>query len=92
MDIGIGMPNAVLDVDGPTFPSWAGRAEERGVSSLATIGRLAWPSYDELIVLSAVAAVTERIGLLTNILLAPLYETAHLAKTTASVDRFSQGD
>jgi alkanesulfonate monooxygenase SsuD/methylene tetrahydromethanopterin reductase-like flavin-dependent oxidoreductase (luciferase family) len=91
MDIAIGMPNAIHDVDGPTFPSWARKAEERGFSSVATIGRLAWPGYDELVVLSAAASVTERIGLLTNVLLAPLYVTAHLAKTTASVDRISRG-
>lgn len=91
MDIAIGMPNVIHDVDGPTFPSWARRAEERGFSSVATIGRLVWPGYDELVALTAAAAVTERIGLLTNVLLAPLCDTPHLAKATASVDRVSRG-
>ncbi|MFL6218751.1 MAG: LLM class flavin-dependent oxidoreductase, partial [Actinomycetes bacterium] len=71
MRIGIGLPNPVLDVPGRLVVAWARRAEERGFSSLATIDRIAYPSYDSLTVLTAAAAATERIGLLTNILLEP---------------------
>jgi alkanesulfonate monooxygenase SsuD/methylene tetrahydromethanopterin reductase-like flavin-dependent oxidoreductase (luciferase family) len=91
VDIGIGIPNTVLDVDGGTFPRWARRAEERGFTGLASIGRIAYPSFDELIAFSASAAVTQRIGLFTNVLLGPAYPTAILAKTTASLDRISGG-
>ena len=43
-----------------------------GFSSLATIDRILYPSYESLIALAAGAAVTKRIGLVTNILIAPL--------------------
>jgi alkanesulfonate monooxygenase SsuD/methylene tetrahydromethanopterin reductase-like flavin-dependent oxidoreductase (luciferase family) len=89
--IGIGLPNTMLDAEGRTFAAWAKRAEERGFSSLATIGRIAYPGFDELVTFGACAAVTERIGLLTNVLLAPLYPTPHLAKATATVDAISGG-
>jgi alkanesulfonate monooxygenase SsuD/methylene tetrahydromethanopterin reductase-like flavin-dependent oxidoreductase (luciferase family) len=89
--IGIGLPNPVLDVPGRLVVAWARRAEERGFSSLATIDRIAYPSYDSLTVLTAAAAVTERIGLLTNILLEPVYSPVLLAKVTASLDRLSDG-
>jgi alkanesulfonate monooxygenase SsuD/methylene tetrahydromethanopterin reductase-like flavin-dependent oxidoreductase (luciferase family) len=91
VDIGIGIGNTLLDIDGPTLIGWARRAEERGFSSLASIGRLAWPGYDELGAFAAAAAVTERIGMLTDVLLAPTYGTARLAKLTATVDRLSGG-
>ena len=91
MRIGIGLPNPVLDVPGRLVVAWARRAEERGFSSLATIDRIAYPSYDSLTVLTAAAAVTERIGLLTNILLGPVYSPVLLAKVTASLDRLSDG-
>jgi len=91
MDIGIGIPNTVLDTPGPLFVDWARRAEERGFSTLASIGRIAYPSNDELIAFGAGAAVTERIGLMTNILLAPAFPTAILAKQTATLDRISGG-
>jgi alkanesulfonate monooxygenase SsuD/methylene tetrahydromethanopterin reductase-like flavin-dependent oxidoreductase (luciferase family) len=89
--IGIGLPNPVLDVPGRLVVAWARRAEERDFSSLATIDRIAYPSYDSLTVLTAAAAVTDRIGLLTNILLEPVYSPVLLAKVTASLDRLSGG-
>jgi alkanesulfonate monooxygenase SsuD/methylene tetrahydromethanopterin reductase-like flavin-dependent oxidoreductase (luciferase family) len=91
MDIGIGLGNTLLDMDGRTLLAWAARAEERGFSSLATIGRIVWPGYDELIALSAAAAATRRIQLMTDVLLAPAFDTALLAKATASLDRISDG-
>jgi alkanesulfonate monooxygenase SsuD/methylene tetrahydromethanopterin reductase-like flavin-dependent oxidoreductase (luciferase family) len=91
VQIGIGLPNPVLDVPGRLPVAWARRAEERGFSSLATIDRIAYPSYDSLTVLAAAAAVTERIGLVTNILLGPAYSPAPLAKVAASIDQLSGG-
>jgi alkanesulfonate monooxygenase SsuD/methylene tetrahydromethanopterin reductase-like flavin-dependent oxidoreductase (luciferase family) len=89
--IGIGLPNPVLNVPGSLLVDWAGRAEERGFSSLATIDRIAYPSYDSLTALTAAAAVTDRIGLVTNILLGPAYSPVPLAKVTASIDQVSGG-
>jgi alkanesulfonate monooxygenase SsuD/methylene tetrahydromethanopterin reductase-like flavin-dependent oxidoreductase (luciferase family) len=89
--IGIGLPNTVLDVPGRLLVDWARRAQERGFSSVATIDRVAYPSYDSLTALTAAAAVTDRIGLLSNILLAPAYNPVQLAKVTASLDQISGG-
>jgi alkanesulfonate monooxygenase SsuD/methylene tetrahydromethanopterin reductase-like flavin-dependent oxidoreductase (luciferase family) len=91
MRIGIGLPNTVLDLDGRTLLEWARRAEERGFSSLATIDRVAYPTYDSLTALTAAAAVTERIGVFPNILLAPAYNPVLLAKVTASLDQVAGG-
>ncbi|MGH2788410.1 MAG: LLM class flavin-dependent oxidoreductase [Actinomycetota bacterium] len=91
MQIGIGLPNPVPDTEGTTLVEWARRAEAVGFSSLATIDRIVYPSYDSLISLAAAAAVTERIGLATNILIAPLRDEVLLAKEAASVDRLSGG-
>jgi alkanesulfonate monooxygenase SsuD/methylene tetrahydromethanopterin reductase-like flavin-dependent oxidoreductase (luciferase family) len=91
VQIGIGLPNTVLEVPGRLLVDWARRAQERGFSSLATIDRIAYPSYDSLTALTAAAAVTDRIGLLTNVLLAPLYQPVHLAKVTACLDQISDG-
>ena len=91
MEIGIGIPNTVLDPPGELFVRWARRAEERGFSTLATIGRLAYPSHDEVVALAAAAGATERIRLFTNILLAPIFPTAILAKQTATLARVSSG-
>jgi alkanesulfonate monooxygenase SsuD/methylene tetrahydromethanopterin reductase-like flavin-dependent oxidoreductase (luciferase family) len=91
MKIGIGLPNPVPGTPGRLLVDWAVRAEERGFVGLATIDRIAYPSHDSLTTLAAAAGATSRIGLFTNILLAPLYRPALLAKAVASLDQLSGG-
>jgi alkanesulfonate monooxygenase SsuD/methylene tetrahydromethanopterin reductase-like flavin-dependent oxidoreductase (luciferase family) len=91
VDIGIGIPNSVRGTKGKQLLEWARRADDAGFSSLATIGRVAYPNYEELTVLASAGAVTDRIGLLTNILLAPTRSTTELAKQAATVQELSGG-
>lgn len=91
MKIGIGLPNTVQGIEGDLIVRWARRAEDRGFSSVGTIGRVAFPSFDSLISLAAAAAVTERIGLMTDILVAPTRNPVLLAKEAASIDQLSDG-
>ncbi len=91
MKIGIGLPNPVKGTPGRRLVEWAQLAEERGFAGLATIDRIAYPNYDSLTTLAAAAGATSRIGLITNILLAPVYPPPLLAKVSASVDQISDG-
>jgi len=89
--IGIGLPNTAPGTPGGLLLDWARRAEECGFSGLATLDRIVYPSYDSLTALAAAAGATSRIELITNILLAPLYPPATLAKSAASIDQISGG-
>jgi alkanesulfonate monooxygenase SsuD/methylene tetrahydromethanopterin reductase-like flavin-dependent oxidoreductase (luciferase family) len=91
LKIGIGLPNPVPNTEGRVLVEWAQRAETAGFSGLVTIDRIAYPSYDSLTTLAAAAGATERISLMTNILLAPIYTPVLLAKTAVSIDQISQG-
>ena len=92
MDVGIGLPNAVPGTTGAQLTEWARRSEGRGFSSLGTIDRILYPNYEPLTALSAAAAVTERIGLCTSVLLGPLRtNTVGLAKQALSVHALSGG-
>lgn len=92
MDIGIGLPHTLAEVDRETLLTWAVRAEQAGFSSLATLDRLVYHGYESLVTLAAAGAVTTRCRLTTSILIAPLHSnTALLAKQAASIDRLSGG-
>src|SRR4051794_5603542 len=89
--IGIGLPNAVPGAAGGLITEWASRAERAGFASLATIDRIVYDSYDPLLALAAAAAVTERVELMTTVLIGPVRPTALLAKEAATLDRLSGG-
>ena len=91
MDIGIGIPNTVPGATGAQLLEWARRADRAGFSSLATIGAVSYPGYEELTVFAAAGAVTERIRFLSNVLIAPARSTAELAKQAATVDQLTGG-
>jgi len=92
MRIGLGLPNATVSApNGRVLVQFARRAEALGFSSLATIGRVAYPNYEELVTLAAAAGATERIGLFTDVLLGPTREPVLLAKEAATLDQVSGG-
>jgi alkanesulfonate monooxygenase SsuD/methylene tetrahydromethanopterin reductase-like flavin-dependent oxidoreductase (luciferase family) len=92
MDVAIGLPNAVPGATGAQLAEWARRAEARGFSSLGTIDRIAYPNLEPLVSLAVAAAVIDRIGLATTVLLGPLRPNpVALAKQVASIHKLSGG-
>jgi alkanesulfonate monooxygenase SsuD/methylene tetrahydromethanopterin reductase-like flavin-dependent oxidoreductase (luciferase family) len=92
MDVGIGLPNAVPGTTGKQLTDWAQAADEAGFSTLGTIDRIVFDSYESIVALSAAAAVTDRIRLTTDVMLGPLRQNpAMVAKQVLSLDALAGG-
>lgn len=91
MKIGIGLPNQVRGTLPTVIPGWASRAEQAGFSTLGTVGRMAYPGVMDTVALAAAAATTTSIGLLSNLMLGPVWPPVLLAKETAAIDAVSGG-
>jgi alkanesulfonate monooxygenase SsuD/methylene tetrahydromethanopterin reductase-like flavin-dependent oxidoreductase (luciferase family) len=92
VDIGIGLPSTIPGIPGRLILDWARAAEQAGFSTLGTLDRIVYGNLETVPVLAAAAAVTERIGLTTAVLIGPFRGNgALLAKQLATVDSVSQG-
>jgi alkanesulfonate monooxygenase SsuD/methylene tetrahydromethanopterin reductase-like flavin-dependent oxidoreductase (luciferase family) len=92
MDIGIGLPSTIPGIPGRLILEWARDAEQAGFSSLGTLDRIVYANLETVPALAAAAAVTERIGLTTAILIGPYRGNgALLAKQLATVDAIAGG-
>jgi alkanesulfonate monooxygenase SsuD/methylene tetrahydromethanopterin reductase-like flavin-dependent oxidoreductase (luciferase family) len=92
MELGIGLPNSVAGTTRKQLIDWARAAEDAGFSTLGTIDRLVYDSYESIAALSAAAAVTERIRLATDVMLGPLRQNpAMIAKQMLSLDALAGG-
>jgi alkanesulfonate monooxygenase SsuD/methylene tetrahydromethanopterin reductase-like flavin-dependent oxidoreductase (luciferase family) len=92
MKLGIGLPNTMAhETDRRLMLDWARLADEAGFWALSTIDKPNYDSWDPLLTLAGVAAVTERARLATTILQLPNRNEVLVAKQAAVVDRLSEG-
>jgi len=91
MKIGIGLPNQVRNVRPAVIPRWAAEVEQAGFSTLATVGRIAYPGVMDTVALAAAAGATSTIGLLSGVMVGPVWPPVLLAKEAAGIDGVSGG-
>ena len=91
MNIGVGLPTSTSGISAELLLDWAKRADAGPFSSLGVVDRVAYHNYEPFTALAAAAAVTRRVRLATMVVIAPLRNTAILAKQAASLDAISGG-
>ncbi|EFF88334.1 MmcJ protein [Streptomyces sp. e14] len=87
MNVGIGLPIG----DPATLLTWARRADAGPFTTLGLLDRLVYDNPEPLVALAVLAGATSRIRVQTEVLLAPLRDTALLAKQAATLDRMTGG-
>ncbi|GAA0345599.1 LLM class flavin-dependent oxidoreductase [Actinoallomurus spadix] len=87
MNVGIGLPIG----DPALLLDWARRADAGPFSTLGLLDRLVFDNPEPLVALAVLAGATSRVRVQTEVLLAPLRDTALLAKQAATLDRMTGG-
>ncbi len=91
MEVGVGLPTNLRGTNKDLVLRWAAAAESAGFASLCMGERLTYSGYDWVLALTAAAAVTSRIRLLSNVIILPIHPPGVVAKQALSLDDFSGG-
>ena len=91
MRIALGLPSRIAGVSGELMLEWAARAERGPFSSLVVTDRVVSQALEPLSVLAMAAGATQRIGLMTSVVIGPTRETTLLARQAATIDVLSNG-
>ena len=86
----MGLPTS-LDVSPEVLIEWARSADEGPFTSLGVVDRVRYRCYEPMTTLAMAASVTERVGLVTMVVIGPLRNPAQLAKEAATVNAISGG-
>jgi alkanesulfonate monooxygenase SsuD/methylene tetrahydromethanopterin reductase-like flavin-dependent oxidoreductase (luciferase family) len=89
MKIGIGLPVQLHSTD--YLFEWVRRVDSSPLSTLATCDRVVYGNNEALLTLAAVAALSKRVRLMTDVLVSPLRNTTLLAKEATTLDVLSGG-
>src|SRR5579871_1904555 len=91
MRVAVGLPSTIPGAGADLVLEWARRADAGPFASVAVLDRIVYDSFDPLIALASVAAITRRVRLATNVLIGPLRSPMQLAKSAAGVHALSGG-
>lgn len=91
MQVGMTLPVMEPDLDGPTLEAWARAIDEGPFASLCFGERMAFDNPETLTLLGAVAAWTQRVRLVTTVIVPQLHDPVWLAKALATGDLLSGG-
>ena len=91
MRIAIGLPSRVASASGAAMLEWITRAERGPFSSVVVTDRVVSQALEPLSVLAMAAGATQRIRLMTSVVIGPTRETTLLARQAATIDVLSGG-
>jgi alkanesulfonate monooxygenase SsuD/methylene tetrahydromethanopterin reductase-like flavin-dependent oxidoreductase (luciferase family) len=91
MRIGLALPAMLDGLDRSSLLTWARRIEADGYSTIGFGERIAYRNLEMLSVLSAAAAVTDRVDIAASVVVLPMHSEVRVAKEIATLDLISGG-
>lgn len=91
MRIGLALPAMLDGLDRAAVLDWSRRIEADGYDTLGFGERIAYRNLEMFSVLSAAAAVTERVTIAASVVVLPLHSEVWVAKQMATLDVLSGG-
>ncbi|MFT5441295.1 MAG: alkanesulfonate monooxygenase SsuD [Myxococcota bacterium] len=91
MKIGMNVPVMVPGLDRDALLAWCRGIDSAPYSSLAVGERINFPNPAAMVTLSVAAAVTERVQIMSYVLIMPMHNAVNRAKELATIDVVSNG-
>ena len=91
MKIGMTLPSMVADYDAATTRSWCRRIDDGPYASVSVGERITFRNQEQLVLLAAASALTERVRVVATIVVLPLHPAPLVAKQMATLDVLSAG-
>jgi alkanesulfonate monooxygenase SsuD/methylene tetrahydromethanopterin reductase-like flavin-dependent oxidoreductase (luciferase family) len=91
MRIAIGLPSRAASASGAVMLEWITRAERGPFSSVVVTDRVISQALEPITVLAMAAGATQRLRLMTSVVIGPTRETTLLARQAATIDVLSGG-
>jgi len=91
MRIGLAVPAMLDGLDRRGLLSWSRRIEADGYSTIGFGERISYRNLEMFSVLSATAAVTDRVDIAASVVVLPLHDEVWVAKQIATLDVLSGG-
>lgn len=91
LGVGVWLPTRLAATRPDLIVAWARAADDGPFTSLAVTDRIVVDALEPLATLALAAGVTQRIGLLSSVIIGPTRETSLLARQAATIDILSGG-
>ena len=91
MEIGLALPQMTAGLDRDRIRAWCRAIDDGPFSSISAGERITFDNLDGRTLLAAAAALTDRVRIFFNLVVAPWHPPALLAKELASLDALSGG-
>lgn len=91
MEIGLTLPSMIAGLDRAVLLEWCRRIDAGPFSTLAIGERIAYPNVELMVSLAMAAAVTERVRIMSTVIILPMHPAVEIAKQAATLDVVSGG-